>query len=71
VIREALRQADVYHIAGMRKEVERADRARLGANPEGLTPEQLLERYLMSKEVPEPRRVELLEAAQNVFDSIK
>ena len=70
-IREALRQADVYHLAGMRKEVERADRARLGANPEGLTPEELLERYLITKETPEARRAELLEAAQNVFDSVQ
>ncbi len=68
-IRETLRQADVYHVAGMRKEVERADRARLGTNPEGLTPEELLERYLISKQISEARRVELMEAARNVFDA--
>jgi DNA repair protein SbcD/Mre11 len=68
VVREALRQADVYHLAGIRKTVERPERARLGANPEGLTPEQLLERYLISREVPEDRRTELLTAAQSIFE---
>jgi len=67
-IRDVLRQADVYHVAGIRKEIERADRARLGANPEGLTHAQLLDRYLMSKEVYADRREELLIAAQEIFD---
>ncbi|MBZ0303957.1 MAG: exonuclease SbcCD subunit D, partial [Anaerolineae bacterium] len=70
VIRDALRQADVYHIAGLRKEVEQPDRARLGGSPEGLTPEQLLERYLLSKETPLDRRVQLVEAARTVFDQV-
>jgi exonuclease SbcD len=70
VIRETLRQADIYHLAGMRKEVERADRARLGGSPEGLTPEQLLERYLISKEVDEERRAALMQAAKDVFDQV-
>lgn len=68
VIRDVLRQADVYHIAGVRKEIERVDRARLGANPEGLTHAQLLDRYLLSKEVYADRREELLNAAQEIFD---
>jgi hypothetical protein len=63
-----LRQADVYHVAGIRKEIERGDRARLGANPEGLTYAQLLDRYLISKEVYADRREELLNAAQEIFD---
>jgi exonuclease SbcD len=69
-IRDVLRQAGAYHVAGIRKEIERADRARLGANPEGLTHAQLLERYLISKEVYADRREELLNAAQEIFDSI-
>jgi exonuclease SbcD len=68
-IRDALRRAEVYHIAGMRKEVDQADRARLGANPEGMTPEQLLERYLLSREIPQARREELIEAAQAIFEA--
>jgi exonuclease SbcD len=67
-IRDVLRQADVYHVAGIRKEIERGDRARLGANPEGLTYAQLLDRYLISKEVYADRREELLNAAQEIFD---
>ena len=69
-IRQALRQADVYHVASLRKEVEQPDRARLGANPEGLTPDQLLERYLLSKETPPERRETLLEAARQIFDLV-
>jgi DNA repair protein SbcD/Mre11 len=68
VIRDVLRQADVYHVAGIRKEIERVDRARLGGNPEGLTHAQLLDRYLLSKEVYADRREELLNAAQGIFD---
>ena len=70
-VRDALRRADVYHVAGLRKDVDQPDRARLGANPEGLTPEQLLERYLLSKEIPEPRRAELMEAAQSIFELLQ
>ncbi len=55
---------------GCAKRSNAADRARLGGNPEGLTPEQLLERYLISKETPRERRAELAEAAQQVFDAV-
>lgn len=69
-IREALRQAQVYHVAGLRKEVRRSERARLGISPEGLSAEQLLERYLMSKETPPARAAELLEAARPIFERL-
>lgn len=69
-VREALRQAEIYHLAGLRKEVDRPERARLGTSPEGLTPEQLLERYLISKETPPERREQLLEAARSIFDAV-
>jgi exonuclease SbcD len=68
-IREALRQAEVYHVAGLRKEVRRSERARLGLSPEGLTPEQLLERYLLSKETAPARAAELIEAARAIFEA--
>ncbi len=68
-LRDALRQANVYHLAGIRKEVERPERARLGANPEGLTSEQLLDRYLLSREVAEERRKSLLELANDIFEA--
>lgn len=69
-IREALRGADAYHVAGLRKEIARADRARLGANPEGLTPTQLLERYLLSREVGAERRAALIERAERLFAAL-
>jgi hypothetical protein len=69
-IREILRGADVYHLAGVRREVVRADRARLGANPEGLTDAELLERYLLAREVGADRRAALLERAQAIFDAV-
>ena len=69
-IREALRQAEVYHVAGLRKEVRRSERARLGFSPEGLSPEQLLERYLMSKETSPARSTELLDAARPIFERL-
>jgi exonuclease SbcD len=69
-IREALRQAQVYHVAGLRKEVRRSERARLGLSPEGLSPEQLLERYLLSRETSPARSNELLEAARPIFERL-
>jgi hypothetical protein len=70
LIRDALRNADIYHLAGLRKDVEQPDRARLGGNPEGMTPEQLLERYFISREVDQARRGDLMEAARSVFDEV-
>ena len=67
-IRETLRQAGVFHLAAIKKEVEQPVRARLGASPEGLTPEELLERYLISREVEPERRTELLTAASEILN---
>ncbi len=68
IIRDHLKQAGVFQLASIRKQVEQPARARLGASPEGLTPAELLERYLMSREVPEDRRQELLDAAEAIFE---
>lgn len=70
LIRDALRQAGVFYVAAVRKSIEQPARARLGASPEGLTPAELLERYLMSREVPPERRAELLEAADAIFNEV-
>lgn len=67
-IRAALRDAEVYHIAGIRREVERPDRARLGTNPEGLTHRELLERYLISRDIQTEQRETLLTMAAEIFD---
>lgn len=68
-IRDAIKRTGIFHFATLRKEVEQPARARLGASPEGLTPQQLLERYLMSREVPTERREELLESADAIFNT--
>jgi exonuclease SbcD len=57
-VRRALSAA--YSVAGVNKEIERAYRQRLGGqSPEGLTPAELLARYLESKGTP-PQRIEIL-----------
>ena len=66
VIHQELRRAGVFHIAAISKDVERPLRARLGLNPEGLTPLELLERYLDSREVEAGRREELLRLAREI-----
>jgi exonuclease SbcD len=66
---DALRRAQTFFIAAIRKDVEQPARARLGGSPEGMTPEQLLERYLISREIPAERRNELMSAAQPIFDN--
>ena len=67
-ITDALRQAGVFHIAGLRKEVEREHRARLDASPEGLTPLQLLDRYFQARDVDEARRQQLLGLTRKLMD---
>lgn len=68
----ALKQAGAHHVAAIRKEIDEPARQRLGENPEGLTPIELLDRYLDKvKGVSQERRDELLEAAQSIFDAVK
>lgn len=66
-LRDALRQAGVFHTAGIRRDVERPTRSRLGTNPEGLTHEELLEQYFISKGVDAEQRKRLLEAAHGIM----
>ncbi len=66
LIIDELNKAGVFHIAGLRKEVDQSRRARLGANPEGMTPLELLERYFESRDVDESRRAELLKLARGI-----
>lgn len=67
-IERALREAGANVVAAIQRNVERPDRSRLGPTPEGLSPPELLERYLLSKEVPPERIQELMNAAEQVFD---
>ena len=67
-IRQALK--DAYFVAGVQKEMERAYRLRLGGeSAEGLTPSQLLARYLESKGTAPARTETLLEYANEIFQS--
>jgi DNA repair protein SbcD/Mre11 len=67
VIQQALIEAEAYHIAAVVRRVERPARLRLGASPEGLDAEQLLERYLITKEMPSERIDVLLDYARRIF----
>ncbi|MBN8591012.1 MAG: exonuclease SbcCD subunit D [Anaerolineae bacterium] len=71
VIKEELRRAGVYQMAAVRKQIEQPTRARLGGNPEGLTAPELLDRYLLSKEIGADRRADLLDAAQVIFEKLQ
>lgn len=67
-IEQALRDAGAFIIAAIHRDIDQAARTRLGPTPEGLNPPELLERYLITKEVPQDRIQVLLEAAHTVFD---
>ncbi len=67
MIRDALKRGGAHVIAGIEKKVQQAARARLGGNPEELSDEDLLERYLLSKEVPPTRRDLLHQLADPIF----
>lgn len=66
-VRNELQQAGVFSIAGISKDVEQEARMRLGDSPEGLTPLELLERYLQTRSVSANRRDKLLEAARTII----
>jgi|AMZC01.1.fsa_nt_AMZC01000801.1_2 exonuclease SbcD len=64
---QALKDAGANHVAAIQRQVERPARLRLGLSPEGLTPEELLERYLQTKDVPPERIALLLDRARALF----
>ncbi len=65
-IRQGLHEAS--YIAGIVRDVERSHRHRLGnVSAEELTPRQVLELYLDSKETPDNRKAELLRHAEAIF----
>jgi hypothetical protein len=66
-LRGTLMGAGAFYIAAIAKDVEQAARVRLGESPEGLTQKELLERYLLTKEVAPDRRKVLLEAADEIL----
>ena len=68
LILDELKRAGVFHIASIRKDIERPARTRLGDSPEGLTPLELLERYFESRDVDAARRADLLERARGIVE---
>src|SRR5690606_28605534 len=71
IVRDALRRARVSSVAAIRKEIDEPARARLGDNPEGLTDLELLERYMISKQIDGERRAQLLEEAETIIDRVQ
>ncbi len=68
-IKLALR--DVYDVASIRREVIRPPRGRLGAvSVEALTPMQVLERYLDTRQTDETRKKQLLEYAETLIREV-
>jgi exonuclease SbcD len=68
LIRDQLKHAGVYQVAGIRKHIEQAVRARLGEVPEGLTQLELLERYFISKGVTSEDRATLIEHGRDLME---
>ncbi|GIV85487.1 MAG: nuclease SbcCD subunit D [Candidatus Roseilinea sp.] len=61
---------DAYFIAGISRDVQRDARSRIGIqNPETLSPEALLERYLVSKNTPRDHIDDLMRAARELMDA--
>ncbi len=67
MIRDALKRGGTHVIAGIEKRVQQVVRARLGSNPEELSDDDLLERYLLSRDVPPIRRESLHQLAEPIF----
>jgi exonuclease SbcD len=68
-LRAALRRAD--YIAAINRQADREVRERLGGlSPEGMTPKQLLEKYLFAKNVDDDRIELLLKHADKIIDMI-
>ncbi len=69
-IQRALRRSGIFHLAGLRKDIERSARTRLGKSAEELTPLELLARYFESRDVDDSRRDELLKIAREIVDGV-
>ncbi|MDD3827330.1 MAG: exonuclease SbcCD subunit D [Anaerolineae bacterium] len=64
--------AGAYFVAGINVEIERTYRHRLGGeSPEGLSPAELLARYLESKGTPAPRIALLMQYADEILKNVE
>ncbi|NTU62711.1 MAG: exonuclease SbcCD subunit D [Chloroflexi bacterium] len=68
-LRATLHDAD--YIAAINRQADREVRERLGGlSPEGMTPKQLLEKYLFAKNVDDDRIELLVKHAERIFDGV-
>ena len=67
-IQRELRRSGVFHVAGVRKEVAREGRTRLGKGAEGMTALELLGQYFESRDVDAARREELMQMARGIVE---
>jgi len=68
-LRAALHDAD--YIAAINRQADREVRERLGGlSPEGMTPKQLLQKYLFAKNVDDDRIDLLIKQAEKIFDGV-
>jgi exonuclease SbcD len=70
MIREMVLRRGASFSASIQRRVEQATRARLGGSPEGLTDAELLERYLISREIDPDQRQALIEIAEDIFAEV-
>jgi len=69
-IEEALLAKRANVIAAIQRQVERPERLRLGANPEGLTPPELLQRYFENRSLSTEQSAALMQAADEIFRAV-
>lgn len=67
LFRDTLRRMGAFYF-NVRKMVESPERARLGGSPEELSPTELLDRYLISRDVAPARREALITEAERIFN---
>ena len=67
-VQRELRRSGVFHVAGLRKDVQREGRTRLGKGAEGMTALELLARYFESRDVDKARREELMQLARGIVE---
>ena len=66
-IKAALKRAEVFHVAGIGKTVEREEKTRLGGDAAGLDELELLERYFHNRGIAPERQTELIERARLIL----
>jgi exonuclease SbcD len=70
LIEDEIMQRGANMVAGIHRQVERPERTRLGLNPEGLKPSELLERYLQNRDLSPEQIENLLAAAAQIFAEV-